>query len=62
MLKESDAISGMQIVDYMRIFPKIIVELEAFLQTWLFFGLLTEILGDAFVPLQFLRSPVGPGG
>ena len=36
--------------------PGPIDELESFLQTWLFFGLLKEILGDIFDPGSFITS------
>lgn len=35
-----------------------VAELEAFIQTWLFFGLLTEIFGDLFVPSQYISTHV----
>ncbi|KAL8818573.1 MAG: hypothetical protein Q9223_002816 [Gallowayella weberi] len=31
-------------------------ELESFVQTWIFFGLLTEVLGDLFVPSQYVTA------
>ncbi|KAL8798065.1 MAG: hypothetical protein Q9182_006989 [Xanthomendoza sp. 2 TL-2023] len=31
-------------------------ELESFVQTWIFFGLLTEVLGDFFVPSQYVTA------
>ncbi|KAI4089326.1 MAG: hypothetical protein LQ344_005458 [Seirophora lacunosa] len=36
-------------------------DLEAFLQTWLFFGLLKEILGDLFVASQFICVDLSSG-
>ncbi|KAL8638353.1 MAG: hypothetical protein Q9228_004488 [Teloschistes exilis] len=31
-------------------------EIESLIQTWIFFGLLTEILGDLFVPSQYVTT------
>ncbi|KAL8826722.1 MAG: hypothetical protein Q9170_007297 [Blastenia crenularia] len=39
-----------------RVSSESITELESFLQTWLFFGLLTEIFGDLFTPSSFVQS------
>ncbi|KAL8687601.1 MAG: hypothetical protein Q9218_006274 [Villophora microphyllina] len=33
-----------------------LVELESFVQTWIFFGLLTEVLGNLFVPSQYVAT------
>ncbi|KAL8958620.1 MAG: hypothetical protein Q9193_004357 [Seirophora villosa] len=38
-----------------------IAEHEAFLQTWLFFGLLKEILGDLFIASQFISGDPSSG-
>ncbi|KAI4198200.1 MAG: hypothetical protein LQ350_005436 [Teloschistes chrysophthalmus] len=40
-----------------RLPPLPISELESLIQTWIFFGLLTEILGDLFVPSQYVTTP-----
>ncbi|KAL8727566.1 MAG: hypothetical protein Q9166_005972 [cf. Caloplaca sp. 2 TL-2023] len=42
--------------------PTPLVELEAFIQTWLFFGLLTEILGDMFIFSEFITPVPLPNG
>ena len=39
-----------------RLYPTPKEELESFFQTWLFFGLLHEILGDLCSPQEFIRA------
>ncbi|KAI4140163.1 MAG: hypothetical protein L6R39_005923 [Caloplaca ligustica] len=56
MIKTLDAPSRSQYVDFPRLLPKPTAKLEAFIQTWLFFGLLSEFLGEFFVPSQFVSS------
>lgn len=41
--------------DFNQVSSQTIAGLEAFIQTWLFFGLLEEIFGDLFDPSQFVR-------
>ncbi|KAL8902884.1 MAG: hypothetical protein Q9207_004312 [Kuettlingeria erythrocarpa] len=35
-----------------------LVQLEDLIQTWLFFGLLTEVFGDLFIPSHYVRTTV----
>ena len=42
------AAGHMSYVDYELLYPTPVSELESFLQTWLFFGLLRELLGELY--------------
>ncbi|KAL9584816.1 MAG: hypothetical protein Q9212_001883 [Teloschistes hypoglaucus] len=44
-----------------RLPPLPISDLEFLVQNWIFFGLLTEILGDLFVPSQYVTTPPSTG-
>lgn len=45
-------------IDYTWIRTMPLVQLEDLIQTWLFFGLLTEVFGDLFIPSHYVRTVV----
>ena len=55
----SEGYIGIDIYEYMR--PSSLKNLEAFLQTWLFFGLLKEILGDLYCRGDFICTLASGG-
>ncbi|KAL8658232.1 MAG: hypothetical protein Q9202_007609 [Teloschistes flavicans] len=60
----SSSLAAETLLEYHRVgrLPRLpIPELESFVQTWIFFGLLTEILGDLFVPSQYVTAAPSAG-
>ena len=63
--KEFNALAnetGIFNTDINGVISKPIAELEAFIQTWLFFGLLTEVFGDLFTTSQYVVTPTSTSG
>ena len=52
----------MPIFEYERLHPTPNKEFEEFCQTWLFFGLINELLGNICSPADFVRPGIDGGG